>query len=186
MRHVTTVWALMTLSMVFVAAAGVPSFAQELTNCLVEETPCGNPAHLERLIRDCLRDPSKCGRHNDKATVLSSIDRAPASGLISSGPTPSAGKNRSAIPSEMGLPRGSSTPSMTGPATAGTPFDVLAYNLPLPKSARDLVDALPVDAGAVEMRLGLRRPHVVGVDMRDRTPLPTEIVEALSPAERSR
>ncbi len=76
--------------------------------------------------------------------------------------------------------------SMAGPETSSNPVGVLAYNLPLPKSARELVDALPIDAGAVELRLGLRRPQVAGVDMRDRTPLPAEIIEALSPNDRPR
>jgi hypothetical protein len=76
--------------------------------------------------------------------------------------------------------------STAGAETSNNPVGVLAYNLPLPKSARELVDALPIDAAAVELRLGLRRPHVAGVDMRDRTPLPAEIIEALSPNDRSR
>jgi len=181
MRHATPVWALMMLSIVFVVAAMVPSLAQELTNCLVEETPCGNIVHLEQLIRNCLRDPSLCGRRGEKANTAT-----PSSGQIFSRAIPSGVRSRPARPSETGLPTSSSVTSMTGPGASGTAVDVVAYNLPLPRSARELIDALPVDANAIELRLGLRRPHVAGLDMRNKTPLPSEIVEALSPRESSR
>jgi hypothetical protein len=63
----------------------------------------------------------------------------------------------------------------------GRRLDTLARDLPLDPATRDLSDAIPVNAGSIERRLGLRRTRVVGIDMRERTPSPMEIVQALAP-----
>jgi hypothetical protein len=171
--------------------------AQELPQCFVESKPCGDPESLYRQIRECLNDPYLCHRpKNGTGFAVHSGDTrthpALPSSLRSRVPLPSPAE-RITQTRTFGPPRYRtgdvavrSDNTGTVPAEgASRAVDDLARDLPLDPAIRNLGDALPDHAGAIELRLGLRRTNVAGIDMRGRTPSSAEIVEALAPRESS-
>jgi hypothetical protein len=68
------------------------------------------------------------------------------------------------------------TPSREDPAAAQ-----VGDALPLPPAVRDLRNQLPPDPRGTARQLGLREPTGRATDMRNRTPTPREIADALAP-----
>lgn len=72
-------------------------------------------------------------------------------------------------------------PPQPGPAGTNPDAERLSRTLPLDPQTRELRDAVPPDRVGTERRLGLREPRGPATDMRNRTPTPREIVDALAP-----
>jgi hypothetical protein len=172
--------------------------AQQITQCYVEDQPCGTLEHLRKLISDCLQDPDLCRhakRRSDIVTDASEKNTYPA-----------AGRSSRALPSSSQSPTGSRTlllangrtptqqkPSAVDSNSGAEPVDVekaaipaqtiseVARQLPLDSAVRNLTNAMPTNAASIERRLGLRRTRVAGFDLRDKIPSPDEIVQALAP-----
>jgi len=161
--------------------------AQVIPQCYIESIPCGTPDDLYRKVSECLKDPSQCGvlpRPRDsrvpataasgrKFILVSADARAGRQTRVSAPVRPitatasTAGDIESGEKQSDAMPRGE--------------VDLLADNLPLDAATRNLSNTIPADAGAIELRLGLRRTRVAAIDMRSRTPTAQEIIDALAP-----
>jgi hypothetical protein len=173
-----------------------PAAAQELQQCSIEGQPCGTPQQLDERIQRCLQDPNLC---RNVRVIRGGDNPADASAHAAPGPA-------SPVPASVALPTKrvvleravsrkqaagapaaqQAAPEPPAAAQAGGPADAVAKaagELPLDPAVKALNDTMPGNAAAVERRLGLRRTHVPGVDMRQRTPTPAEIVDALEPAK---
>ena len=178
----------------FVVAEAV---AQELVQCFVESMPCGTPAELDAKVRKCLRDPYLC--HDPKVSVANTAnsDRSPAAKALATSaragaalPGPAARPARApnsqrqiSAPNvaDFGEVNVGATPG-DGPSRA---VDDMANDLPLDSATRNLSDTMPTQPAIIERHLGLRRTQVAATDMRNRSPSPAEIVQALAPRERA-
>jgi hypothetical protein len=175
----------------------VEASAQELLQCFVESMPCGTPAELDRKVRKCLRDPYLCRDHNVSVANTTNSDRSAATKVLAA-----LARAGVALPGPVARParapnsqRQISAPNVVDfgvvnvdampgddPSRA---VDDMANNLPLDSETRNLSDTMPTQPAIIERHLGLRRTQVAATDMRNRSPSPTEIVQALAPRERA-
>jgi hypothetical protein len=170
--------------------------AQELRQCYVEGQPCGTPQQLYERIQYCLQDPNLCRDvritrvGDDPGTAPADPGSAPSSPkrATTSLPTKQVIHSRPAGPQPRANVPADSPSAVEASATEppGGSIDVVTRavgELPLDPAIKALNGTMPNDAAAVERRLGLRRTRVPGIDMRQRTPTPAEIVDALEPVK---
>jgi hypothetical protein len=176
----------------------VRAAAQELRQCYVEGQPCGTPQQLYDRIQHCLQEPYLCRdvRITKAGNDLDAASARPVPGVPSPDRVTTALPARRVIHSRIVGPSLPVTEATSPEAAAGNrateqpggPIDAVtkaARELPLDPAVKTMNDTMPYDAAAVEHRLGLHRPRVAGIDMRQRTLTPAEIVDALEPAKDS-
>jgi hypothetical protein len=175
----------------------IEAVAQELPQCFVESMPCGTPAEFDRKVRQCLRDPYLCHERKVGLASTTNSDHSPATKVLSASaragaalPGPVARPARAANSQrQIPVPDAVDIGMVNFEATAGEgpsrSVDDMANDLPLDSASRNLSNTMPTQPAIIERHLGLRRTQVAATDMRNRSPSPAEIVQALAPRERA-
>jgi hypothetical protein len=174
----------------------VEAVAQELPQCFVESMPCGTLAEFDRKVRTCLRDPYLCHEQKVGVAITKNSDHSPATKVLSASaragalPGPVARPARAPNPQrQMSAPDAVDIGMVNVEAAPGDDssrsVDDMANDLPLDSATRNLSDTMPAQPSIIERHLGLRRTQVAATDMRNRSPSPAEIVQALAPRERA-